>query len=160
MMNRIYTLTLIAVVLSGCSVIDRFRPVPDSNPAPGVGKATELAPAVTTSTLPGAAGAQTAEALDQTTEAERLAATTAPTAAADRELGRVVVGLGPVTEQGFWLKSNLVTVPGKGRVVTAGGQSVAVDLLPATGGALLSLAAFRSLTLSLTDLPEVTVFAN
>jgi hypothetical protein len=37
---------------------------------------------------------------------------------------------------------------------------VNVDLIPGTGGALLSLAAFRQLGLSLTDLPEVTVYAN
>jgi hypothetical protein len=33
-------------------------------------------------------------------------------------------------------------------------------LRPGTGAALLSLAAFRALGLGLTDLPEVTVFAE
>jgi len=43
-------------------------------------------------------------------------------------------------------------------VVTASGASVAVDLQSGSGGALLSLAAYRALGLALTDLPEVTVF--
>ncbi len=154
-------LVLAAFALGGCGALNRVRGVPDSNPAPGVSPpneiATEIAPAVETSALP---GAQSAAALDQTTEAERAAAVAAPAVAAQRELGRIVVGLGPVTEQGFWLKSALVTAPAKGRVVTATGASVAVDLLPSEGGALLSLAAFRALELSLTELPEVIVYAN
>ena len=144
-------------------MMDRFRGVPDSNPAPGVSgapSATEIAAPVETSALPGTAAAQTPESLDQTTEAERAAATSAPPTGGEREIGRVVVGLAPVTDQGFFLKSALVTEPGKGRVVTAEGKSVAVDLLPGEGGALLSLAAFRALELSLTELPEVVVFAN
>jgi hypothetical protein len=104
--------------------------------------------------------AQSAEALDQTTEAEKAAATAAPAAGGERDLGAVVVALGSPAEQGFWLRSALVTAPGKGRVVTATGQSVNVDLQPGTGAALLSLAAFRQLGLGLTDLPEVQVYAN
>ncbi len=157
MIRFILSLAVAGALLAGCGVVNRLRGVPDSNPTPGVGLATEIAPAVDTTALP---GAQTAEALDQTTEAERAAATAAPVVATERELGRVVVGLGPVTEQGFWLKSTLVTEPGKGRVVTAAGTSVAVDLLPSDGGATLSLAAFRALELSLTELPEVLVYAN
>ncbi len=70
------------------------------------------------------------------------------------------MALGSPVEQGFWIKTTQVTVPGKGRVATASGASVNVDLIPGTGGALLSLAAFRQLGLSLTELPEVTVYAN
>jgi hypothetical protein len=103
--------------------------------------------------------AQSAAALDQTTEAEKVAAA-APAAAGERDLGAVVVALGSPAEQGFWLRSAQVTEPGKGRVVTATGQSVNVDLQPGTGAALLSLAAFRQLGLGLTDLPEVRVYAN
>jgi uncharacterized protein YceK len=157
MIRFILSLAVAGALLSGCGVVNRLRGVPDSNPSPGVDMATEIAPAVDTTVLP---GAQSAEALDQTTEAERAAATAAPAAATERELGRVVVGLGPVTEQGFWLKSTLVTEPAKGRVVTAAGTSVAVDLLPSDGGATLSLAAFRALELSLTELPEVVVYVN
>jgi hypothetical protein len=105
-------------------------------------------------------GAQSAAALDQTTDAEKAAATAAPSAAAERALGAVTVALGSPAEQGFWLRSALVTSPGKGRVVTVTGQSVNVELQPGTGAALLSLAAYRALGLSLTDLPSVTVYAN
>lgn len=41
-----------------------------------------------------------------------------------------------------------------------GGASVAVDLLPGSGGSLMCLPFCRALGLSLTDLPEVTVFAE
>jgi hypothetical protein len=75
-----------------------------------------------------------------------------------RELGKVTVALGSPAEPGFWLRTALVTAPGKGKVVTASGASVAVDLQPGSGGALLSLAAYRALGLALTDLPEVTIF--
>jgi hypothetical protein len=160
-MTRFFlSMTVAASLLSGCSVLNKVRGVPDSNPEPGVPMATELAPGVDTTALPGAEGAQSAEALDQSSEAERLAAIAPPVSGTERELGRVIVGLGPVTEQGFWLKSTLVTEPAKGRVVTAAGTSVAVDLLPGEGGALLSLAAFRALELSLTELPELAVFTN
>lgn len=102
----------------------------------------------------------TAAALDQTTVEERAAALAAPAASAERSLGKVSVSLGSPAEQGFWLRAGVVTSAGKGRVVTAGGQSVAVDLIPGEGAAQLSLAAFRALGLSLTDLPEVSVYAQ
>ena len=38
------------------------------------------------------------------------------------------------------------------------GSLVAGEILPGTGAALLSLAAFQALGLSLTELPEVTVY--
>ena len=105
-------------------------------------------------------GAQSAAALDQTTDAELAIATAPPVKGGEQDLGAVVVALGSPAEQGFWLRSALVTAPAKGRVVTAAGKSVAVDLQPGTGAALLSLAAFRALGLSLTDLPELRVFAD
>jgi hypothetical protein len=45
-------------------------------------------------------------------------------------------------------------------VVLANGKSIAVDLMPAQGGSLLSLSAYRALGIALTDLPEVTVYIN
>ena len=70
------------------------------------------------------------------------------------------MALGSPTEPGFWIKSKLVAVAAKGRVETADGKSVAVDLLPSDGAAILSFAAFRALELALTDLPDVSVYAN
>ena len=135
--------------LAACGVQTRPEAAPNAiiDPAP-----------VTATALPALGAGQSAAALDQTSAADKAAAT-APKAGG-RELGRVSVALGSPAEQGFWLKSPLVTVAGKGRVVTDGGASVAVDLLPGEGGALLSLAAYRALGLGLTDLPEVTVLID
>ena len=78
----------------------------------------------------------------------------------ETSLGKVAVTLGNATEPGFWLRGAVVKTAGKGRVETATGQSVQVDLIPGEGSAQLSLGAFRALGLSLTALPEVTVFAE
>jgi hypothetical protein len=140
-------LALLILALPGCAALQPAAPAPEEVSAP----LSAIGPIVPE-------GAQTAAALDQSTPAQ-VAAATAPAAGA-RELGRTVVALGSPAEQGFWLRTALVTVPAKGRVVTEGGQSLNVDLQPGTGGSLLSLAAFRQLGLGLTDLPEVTVFVD
>lgn len=152
MMTRaLLALSLSLPLLAGCGdLLDRFRG-DDAAPA-------ALAPAPV-SPIPPASG-NTAEALDSTTEAERAAALAAPAPAGAASLGRTIVSLGAVTEQGFWLRSPLVTAAGKGRVETADGKTAAVDLLPGAGGAQLSLAAYRALGLGLTDLVEVTVYAQ
>ena len=92
------------------------------------------------------------------TAEEKAAALAAPAEGGERNLGQVVVALGPPAEQGIWLSSPLVTEVAQGRIVTAAGKSLAVELRPGTGGALLSLAAFQALGLSLTELPQVTVY--
>lgn len=74
-------------------------------------------------------------------------------------LGVVDVALGSPAEQGLWLKSALVTAPVLGRAVLPSGQGVNVTLLPSTGGATLSLSAYRALGLNLTDLPRLQVLA-
>ena len=68
------------------------------------------------------------------------------------------MALGPPAEQGLWLSTALVSAPVQGRIETAAGKSLTLELRPGTGGALLSLAAFQALGLSLTDLPEVAVY--
>jgi hypothetical protein len=153
LMTRAMCAPLIALTLSGCAIFAPAAPEPVA-PAPAV-----AAPPPNPGGVLGENG-QSADALDQSTAEDIAAATAAPEPAGERELGRVVVALGSPAEQGFWIKTSLAAAPGKGRVVTEGGQSVNVDLIPGTGGALLSLAAFRQLGLSLTDLPEVTVYAN
>ena len=145
-----------AALLSGCGMLDRLKPTPKPVEVPDVQIVAPLEPTVT---LPALGEGQAAAALDDTTAAEKAAAVAAPVAGA-RELGKTSVALGSPAEQGFWLKSPLVAAAGKGRVETAGGASVAVDLQPGSGGSLLSLAAYRALGLSLTDLPEVTVYAE
>ncbi|WP_103333712.1 hypothetical protein [Pseudotabrizicola formosa] len=151
-MQKIILLSLALSALSGCAAIDRITT--RATPAPAA-----AAPAVTAPPPVLGAGA-TAATLDTTTEEEKQAALAAPAASGERALGTVSVSLGGPAEPGIWLRSALVTAAGKGRVVTASGQSVAVDLLPGQGAAQLSLAAYVALGLPLTALPEVTVFAN
>jgi len=146
-MNKFLLILGLVAGLAGCDLPDGTRPAAPEAATP----LPEVAPLVV--------AGQTAAALDSTTAAEQAAALAKPAAASESDLGLMVVALGSPAEQGFWLSANAVKAPGKGRVVTASG-SVAVDLRPGTGGALLSLAAFRALGLGLTDLPEVRVFAN
>jgi hypothetical protein len=119
--------------------------------------ATEMSAPSGTTAL--GARAVRAEVLDTTTAEEKAAALAAPAASGERALGRVVVALGPPAEQGLWLRTALVSEVVQGRVETAAGKSLTLELRPGTGGALLSLAAFQALGLSLTDLPQVSVFA-
>jgi predicted small lipoprotein YifL len=142
-------------VLAGCGALKKLQH-PDAAPSAAV----EVAPPVATTTLMPAMGlAKSAASLDTASEAEKKAAV-ASSGQAGQKLGSVVVALGSPAEQGFWVKSALVKTAGKGRVVTASGASANVDLLPGDGAASLSLSAFRALGLGLTDLPEVTIYAN
>lgn len=109
-----------------------------------------------------AAAAHTAEALDTTTKAQRVAAT-APAPRPEHELGRSVVALGDPTDPGFWAKTPLVKDPQDGRLVyPETGASVLVELRPLEGasGTQVSLAALRVLGTSLTALPELIIYAR
>ncbi|MCX7288774.1 MAG: hypothetical protein NTW20_14815 [Rhodobacterales bacterium] len=147
----------LVLALSGCAVLQKDGVASVTGPAEAQ-PATEMVAAAATTAL--GARAVSAESLDTTTPAERQAALAAPASGAESQLGRVVVALGPPAEQGLWLSSALVTAAAQGRIETATGQSLVLELRPGKGGALLSLAAFQALGLSLTDLPEVTVFAQ
>lgn len=107
--------------------------------------------------------AETQEALDTTTAAQRTeaAAPAAPVATA-KSLGATVASLVSPTEPGFWLKTPLVKSETTGRVTNkANGKSSAVTLIPidgpATGGSRISLPAMRLIGASVTDLTEVEV---
>ena len=156
-MKQFVILPLVALALSGCALFQkeggRTGVTGPVEPPP----ATEFAPKGATSVL-GATQATSAEALDKTTAAEKAAALAAPAKGGERELGRVVVALGSPAEQGIWLSSALVKEKAQGRIMTAAGKSLALELRPGTGGAHLSLAAFQALGLSLTELPQVTVY--
>ena len=155
-MKHLVLITVFALALSGCALFQKSGgPSGVTGPAEPQ-PATEFAPAVATTAL--GARAVSAEALDKTSAAEKAAALAAPAKGGERELGKVVVALGSPAEQGIWLSSALVKEKAEGRIVTAAGKSLAVELRPGTGGALLSLAAFQALGLSLTELPEVTVY--
>ncbi|KAF0115475.1 MAG: hypothetical protein FD150_1001 [Rhodobacteraceae bacterium] len=157
-MRQFALLIVFAVTLSGCALFQKRAAGPGSITGPAEpSPATEFAPAVSTGVL-GTTQAVSAEALDTTTAQEKAAALAAPAKGGERELGKVVVALGPPAEQGIWLSSALVREKAQGRIMTASGKSLALELRPGTGGALLSLAAFQALGLSLTELPEVTVY--
>ena len=140
--------------LAGCSLLDFGAARPAAQPTPAV------APPSAPPARPVMGQGQSAAALDSVSAAEKAAALAAPKPAAARELGKAVVALGPPAEAGLWIKAPFITAEGKGRVTTDAGQTLAVDLRPGTGGALLSFAAFRALNLPLTGLPHVIVFAD
>lgn len=156
-MRHLIPVALLATGLTGCGA---FQPGgmgagAISDPAADAA-ASDFAPAAANVAL--GASSASAAALDTTTEAEKAAALAAPAPAGERALGTAVVALGPPAEAGLWFSSPLVRALGPGRVVTASGQSLALELRPGTGAALLSLGAFQALKLPLTDLPEVTVY--
>lgn len=160
---------IIALALSGCAGGFPWRPAPA---APEVDVPVTLSPGDevlrpvarpgTGTALPRPQG-RTADALDSTTEAERTAAT-APPASGGRALGETLAGLGPPTEPGFWLRTGLVREARAGRVVSASGTAVAVELRPSGGeagaGSQISLAALRALGLPLTQLAPLSVFTT
>jgi hypothetical protein len=154
-MRQLLHILCIAVSLSGCGLFQPRAPASITGPS-AAQPATEFAPAAASVAL--GVRSESAATLDTTTTAEKAAALAAPAAGGERGLGKVVVALGPPAEQGLWLSSVLVRDVAPGRVVTASGQSLAVELRPGTGAALLSLAAFQALKLPLTGLPEVTVY--
>lgn len=106
----------------------------------------------------GTAG-QSADTLDTTTKAEKAAASVAPVDA--KVLGTTVASLGDPTEQGFWLRTPLVSAQTEGAVETEGGAVVQVKLIPidgpASAGSRISLSAMRALNLGLTDLATLIV---
>lgn len=155
-MRQILLLAICALALSGCALFQKEGGRSGATGAAEPPPATEFAATAGTTAL--GARAVSAEMLDKTTAEEKAAALAAPAKGGERALGRVVVALGAPAEQGIWLSTTLVTTKAEGRIVTAAGRSLAVELRPGTGGALLSLAAFQALGLSLTDLPEVTVY--
>jgi hypothetical protein len=156
-MKHLVLAAVLATGLGGCAALQTGGPDAGAITDPAAAQpATDFAPAAAGVAL--GAGSASASALDTTTSAEKAAALAAPAPAGERLLGTAVVALGPPAETGLWLSSALVTQVAQGRVVTASGQSLALELRPGTGAALLSLAAFRALQLSLTELPEVTVY--
>jgi hypothetical protein len=158
-MRQFAILAILALALSGCALFQKRDPETGPSSITGPSKlqpATEFAPVAATTAL--GARAVSAEALDQTTAEEKAAALATPATGGETELGRVVVALGPPAEQGIWLSTALVTKKAQGRIMTSAGKSLGVELRPGTGGALLSLAGFQALGLSLTELPEVTVY--
>jgi hypothetical protein len=158
------------LVLAGCGAIPFLQQdLPagandPSAPIPAGAQTSGRSPAADSVVAPPSSVTARPEALDTTTEAERQAARAeAEQSAADsRALGTVTATLGDPAEQGLWLKSDLVSEEREGLVTTAGGASATLTLRPlgGDGGAQLSLAAMRTLDLSLAGVHEVTVSAQ
>ena len=158
-MRRIAFLVKLIPALAGCADLKLFGGGRQSITGPSAPQpALEAAVAPAPPAL-GATAISAAE-LDTTTAEEKAAALAAPAAAGEVALGSVVVTLGPPAETGLWLSSTLVGEVQQGRVETASGQSLTLELRPGAGAALMSLAAFQALGLPLTGLPEVTVYGN
>jgi hypothetical protein len=156
-MRDLVLLATVTASLSGCALFPPGGEGAGSVTGPPAAQtATDFVPAAASAAL--GARSASASALDTTTAEEKAAALAAPATGGERVLGTAVVALGPPAEQGLWLSSPFVAAVAQGRVVTAAGQSLAVELRPGRGAALLSLAAFQALKLSLTDLPEVTIY--
>lgn len=115
------------------------------------------------------AGARTVEQFDTTTAEEKAAAAEAAKEATKsgegRLLGQTIASLGDPSDPGIWIKTPLVSKPGRGRVVyPANGKAVELDLIPIDGpktaGSRMSLAALRVIEAPLTDLPTVEVYSE
>ncbi len=160
-MKTLFVLGVSTVVLTGCGMMpdglfgnrDRPEPLVEATPED-----------VPEGAIP--ENARTVEEFDTTSAGDRAAALEgADASGAERNLGLTIASLGDVTEPGIWLKTPLVSEPGKGRVeFVQAGTAVAVDLIPLEGeagaGSRISLAAMRLLEADLTSLPELRVFQS
>lgn len=149
-------LILLAAMLSGCAELG----LRDADMAPPEGMTRPMARPIAGAP---AMGANTAEAFDTTTEAERAAAMAAPVPSAEARLGRTVATLGSPADPGFWLETPLTDRVRPGRVTAvAGGASVNVELRPIDAppgaGSRISLPALKVLNIGLTGLHELDVF--
>lgn len=158
-----HVLPLLAVAgLTGCAQIQSvFSPAQTPAAAAATTTAEPVETLDPTPPPPPPETARTAEEFDTTTDEDRAEAA-APPEGGDTALGTVVASLGDPADPGFWLKTGLVDTLTPGRVETAAGESANVELRPGGEGssAQISLAAMRLLGLSLTDLPELTVYAD
>lgn len=157
MMLRVILVPVLALSLSGCALLQR-KPEAAPPPAEATDLATEIASPVETTSLETMGAGQSVEALDSTSEAEKSAALAAP--AGGGELGRQVVALGSPADPGLWVQTSLVTAVTQGTVRAPNGQTLAVELRPGSGAALMSLAAYQALGIALTDLPELVILGS
>lgn len=147
---------LMSFALSGCAII------PLDTPTPPLDEGLVIRPAARPGGTPPPTNARTAEDFDTTTDAERSAAISG--GASGTLLGTTIASLGDVAEPGFWLETPLVDRVQQGKVASASGRTLDVELRPIGGdagaGSRLSLAAMRLLNIPLTDLPEIRVYGG
>lgn len=160
MMMRRFLILPVVLGLAGCSTLGS-----SGSPRPIAVAAVPAVPlpevsAPTTSTGPLPVTGQSSAALDTTSEAEKAAALKPTPSAGEKGLGSAVVALGSPADQGLWVQTNLVTTTQQGRVTAPNGRSLAVELRPTGGAALMSLSAYQALGLNLTELPSLTVYGS
>ena len=87
-----------------------------------------------------------------------------PAAAADGLLGETLAGLGATGGPGLWLQTGLVTEVRRGRVETARGGRLGVELRPSgaapSAGSTLSVQAMQALQLPLGQLAPIRVYTD
>ncbi len=141
------------LLLAACSL-----PRPGADPAPDVA-VTEApgADVIRPQARPGAAGALPGASADGTTPPP-------PAPGAGGLLGETLAGLGVTGGAGLWVQTGLVASARPGRIVTATGGSLAVELRPSgaapSAGSTISLAAMQALGLPLGSLATLRVFAD
>lgn len=110
---------------------------------------------------PPPASARTAAEFDTTTEEDRAEATAAPEGGETR-LGTTLATLGNPAEPGIWISTPYVDAVTAGRVETAGGEAINIELRPSGGapgsGSEISLPAMQLLGMPLTAIEELTVY--
>lgn len=155
-MTRILLLTALILPLAGCADLNLFQDRDDGprRPVPRPEIIEEIPE-----------DAREVEEFDTTSTEEREEALgDVTTESVGDLLGTTIASLGDPTEQGFWLKTPLVSEITQGRVVyEASGVTVRVELRPseaAGGGSQISLAAMRLLGVALTALPELSVYLD
>ncbi|MCZ4262918.1 MAG: D-galactarate dehydratase [Limimaricola soesokkakensis] len=162
-MTRLMIPTALAALglLSACAEMQQAS-APSAAPA---SEATAAAPQpAVQSAPPPPPEAASAAALDTTTPEQRAAATAAPEPAGEQRLGTTIASLGSPADPGLWIETPLVSSVTQGRVEAANGKSVKLELRPSGGaagsGSEISLPAMRLLEVSLTSLPELTVYSG
>lgn len=78
--------------------------------------------------------------------------------AAGEMLGRVIVSPGNAAEPGLWLRTSRTARTARGTVVSAGGASVDVVLIPDDGVSSLSAEAYAALGLAPGSFAEVAIY--
>lgn len=167
-MKRVFVAMVVAGLGAGCAQ----KPLDLQRADTGVAGGGQVRPVARPTALKAVrppAGARTVAQFDTTSTVEKQSAASEAKAAqasgAGRFLGRTVASLGDPADPGLWLRTPLLKVPAKGRVVyPANGKAVQLDLIPiegtATAGSRLSLPAFRVIEAPLTGLPEVEVYTD